>query len=147
MLAAGLALGLMAGALLPAHRAIAGAALGGSVASGLAAFTLRLPKSLGRALPGATLGFAFIQGLRLGPVGWILSGSAALVFAAAFVAYRKRGPHRGPCDTCPDRDQRPACRGFAPILKRERALQRLAGRLIAQGMAARFGHNEGCRRP
>ncbi|HEU4950775.1 MAG TPA: hypothetical protein VFT46_02430, partial [Holophagaceae bacterium] len=56
--------------------------------------------------------------------------SALLVLTGGILAYRRRGPHRGPCETCPDRDRRPACRGFAPILRRERALQRLAGRLI-----------------
>ncbi|HTL98121.1 MAG TPA: hypothetical protein VL181_04885 [Holophagaceae bacterium] len=131
-LALGIAAGLAMGALLPAHRAAAGAALGLAPVPALAAFAVRLPKSIGRALPGAALGFAFLQGLRLGPAGWILSAGAVAFFAAAFLAYRRRGPHRGPCETCPDRDRRPACRGFAPILKRERALQRFAGKLIAQ---------------
>ncbi len=134
LLSIGLALGAVAGALLPASKLAAGVALGLAFASGATAFLARLPKSLGRALPGACFGFAFLQGLRLGPLGWALSVGAVLIFSAAFLLYRRRGPHRGPCDTCPDRDQRPACRGFAPILRRERAVQRLAGKLIARGM-------------
>lgn len=132
LLGAGLAIGLAAGALAPGSPMAAGLALAAALASGLAAFTVRLPKSLGRALPGAGLGFAFAEGLRLGPTGWALSAGAVALFGAVFLFYRRRGPHRGPCETCPDRDRRPACRGFAPILRRERALQRKAGRLIAQ---------------
>lgn len=131
LLGIGLAAGLIVGALAPARALGAGAALGLALASALAAFRLRPPKTIGRALPGAALGFAFIQGLRLGPIGWAMSLAAAACFGGAFLFYRRRGPHRGPCDTCPDRDRRPACRGFAPILRRERALQRIAGKLIA----------------
>ena len=49
-----------------------------------------------------------------------------------FIAALERGGVQIRRETCPDRDRRPACRGFAPILKRERALQRFAGKLIAQ---------------
>ena len=136
LLAAGIAAGLVAGALAPAHRIVAGTGLLLALMTGAAAFRFRLPKSAGRALPGASIGFTLIQGLRLGPAGWALAAGAVLVFLAAFLAYRRRGPHRGPCETCPERDRRPACRGFAPILRRERALQRLAGRLIAKGPMA-----------
>ena len=132
MLGVGLALGLGAGCFAPPGFAICAFALTAVLTGGLAAFARRLPKSLGRAVPGAGLGFAFASGLRLGPLGWAMSGGAVLLFVAAFLVYRRRGPHRGPCETCPDRDKRPACRGFAPILRRERALQRLAGRLIAR---------------
>ncbi|MBS1766030.1 MAG: hypothetical protein JST05_01315 [Acidobacteria bacterium] len=134
MLAMGLATGFAAGALAPARAMGAGLALSVAIAAGLAAFGARLPKSLGRALPGAALGFAFIQGLRLGARGWAWSGGAAMLFAAAFLLYRRKGPHRGPCETCPDRDQRPACRGFSPILRRERAVQRMAGKLVAAAL-------------
>lgn len=134
LLGIGIALGLIGGELLPASRLIASAGLGLALGVSATAFLTRLPKSLGRTLPGASLGLAFIQGLHLGPFGWLMSVGAVLIFSAAFLFYRRRGPHRGPCDTCPDRDQRPACRGFAPILRRERAVQRLAGKLIARGM-------------
>lgn len=135
LLGVGLLLGFSAGALLPAREAFAGTALAVAILGATLAFLVRLPKFLGRALPGAGLGFACATGLRLGPIGWTMSALALLLFGATYLIYRRRGPHRGPCETCPDREKRPACRGFAPILKRERALQRLAGRLIAQDLA------------
>lgn len=131
LLGAGLLAGLALGALLPARPPLAAGALGLGLLSGLAAAWARPPKALSRLLPGTALALALLQGLRLGPFGWVLAAAALLVFAGGVLAYRRRGPHRGPCETCPDRDRRPACRGFAPMLRRERALQRLAGRLIA----------------
>lgn len=132
LLGLGIALGLIGGALIPTSRLIASAALAVALCVSATAFLARLPKSLGRALPGAALGFTSVQGLRLGPFGWGLSAGSVLLFVVAYLLYRRRGPHRGPCETCPDRDQRPACRGFVPILKRERAVQRLAGRRVAE---------------
>ncbi|HET6330591.1 MAG TPA: hypothetical protein VFF76_07375 [Holophagaceae bacterium] len=132
LLAVGVGAGLLLGAFLPAHGAVAGVALALAALAGICAFALRLPKMVGRALPGVALAFALVQGLRLGPSGWMLSAASVALFLAAFLLYRRRGPHRGPCETCPERDRRPACRGFAPILRRERALQRLGGRLIAR---------------
>ena len=131
---AGMALGLFLGLAFHARLAIAGAALATATLAGICAFALRLPKSAGRALPGIGLASALVQGLRLGPPGWMLSFVSVALFLTAFFFYRRRGPHRVPCETCPERDRRPACRGFAPILKRERAVQRLAGRLIAESM-------------
>lgn len=130
LLGAGLAVGGVVGLTLHASLSAAGFALIAGLVSALLSFRLRGPKLLGRALPGALLAFAALQGLRLGPAGWALTLVTVIGFTAAVIRYRRRGPHRGPCETCPDRDRRPACRGFAPILRRERALQRLAGRLI-----------------
>lgn len=132
LLGAGLGAGAAMGLLLPARLPAAGLALAAGLASGLLGFRLRGPKLLSRALPGALLALAALQGLRLGPAGWAVAVGTALAFALSVRSYRRRGPHRGPCETCPDRDRRPACRGFVPILRRERALQRLAGRLIAR---------------
>lgn len=132
LLGLGLLVGLAAGLVARPRLGIAASALALGVLIGLLSFRLRAPKTLGRLLPGAALAFAAVQGLRLGALGWSLSMAAVLAFASTMLLYRRRGPHRGPCETCPDRDRRPACRGFAPILRRERALQRLAGRLIAK---------------
>jgi len=132
LLGLGLLTGIAAGIALRPHLMGAASALLLGIVIGLASFRLRAPKIVGRLLPGAALAFAAMQGLRLGPMGWVLSMAAAATFAIAVFLYRRRGPHRGPCETCPDRDRRPACRGFAPILRRERALQRLAGKLIAK---------------
>lgn len=132
LLGSGLLIGLATGATAPPHLATAGSSLVVGVIIGLLSFRLRAPKTLGRLLPGAALALAAAQGLRLGPLGWALSMATLAAFALAVFLYRRRGPHRAPCETCPDRDRRPACRGFAPILRRERALQRLAGRLVAK---------------
>ncbi|HXC17519.1 MAG TPA: hypothetical protein VNV60_08780, partial [Holophagaceae bacterium] len=105
LLAAGAGAGLLLGAFLPAHRMVAGLALVLAAFAGVCAFALRLPKIAGRALPGAALAFALVQGLRLGLPGWMLSAGSASLFVAAFVLYRRRGPHRGPCETCPERDR------------------------------------------
>jgi len=134
LLGIGLLTGLAAGIALRPRLMSAGLALILGITIGLLSFRLRAPKSVGRLLPGASLAFAAVQGLRLGPMGWVLATGAATAFIAARLLYRRRGPHRGPCETCPDRDRRPACRGFAPILRRERALQRLAGKLIAKDL-------------
>lgn len=132
LLALGLALGLAAGFILKPHFVVASSALSLGSLSGLLSYRIRMPKLMGRALPGALLVFAVVQGACLGGSGWVLAFLSAGVFALAVTLYRRRGPHRVPCETCPDRDRRPACRGFSPILRRERAVQRLAGRLIAK---------------
>ena len=134
LLGLGLLIGLVAGILLRSNLWAASLALAMGAIIGLLSFRVRAPKILGRALPGACFAFTAIQGLRLGFIGWALSLAAVAIFGVALLLYRRRGPHRGPCETCPDRDKRPACRGFAPILRRERALQRLAGGLIAERM-------------
>lgn len=134
LLGLGLLAGLAVGLAMPSHLIPAGSALAVGCGIGLLSFRLRLAKPLGRALPGVLLAFTATQGVKLGGLGWALALLSAGVFSAAVVLYRRRGPHRGPCETCPDRDKRPACRGFASILCRERALQRLAGRLIAKDL-------------
>jgi hypothetical protein len=86
-----------------------------------------------RLLPCALLAFGIAQGLRLGPPwGWALAALALLEATAAAAAYRRRGPQRGPCATCPERFAMHRCRGVREILRRERAFQRLSGRLIAR---------------
>lgn len=75
--------------------------------------------------------FSFVQGLRMGGtigyVGALLAfGQVVLVLAA----YRRGGPQRVPCSTCPERFEMSRCRGFREIRLRERAFQRLASRMI-----------------
>jgi hypothetical protein len=50
---------------------------------------------------------------------------ATASFAILLRAYRVRGPDRTPCERCPERT-RAVCSGFAPIVRRERAVQRVA---------------------
>lgn len=46
------------------------------------------------------------------------------------ILYGKRGADRTPCTTCPERELSP-CSGFAPIVSRERAVQRVARSILA----------------
>lgn len=87
-------------------------------------------KLLSRFAPAA-LGGAISGGLgahQLFGAGCALAAMAVAVLAFQF--YRRRGPDRAPCLTCPDRDQRKTCPGLSPIARREAAFRRLAGRWI-----------------
>ncbi len=64
-----------------------------------------------------------------------LAMSAATVATCALRAYRKRGPHREPCTACPHRASLPACPGWAPIVRRERAFRRRSGALLDAAVA------------
>jgi hypothetical protein len=95
----------------------------------------RLPprrgKLLLRFLPTAVFVGTFIQGLRIGGViGYGAAALAASCIAWITFAYRRRGPQRQPCHTCPERFEMHRCRGFQEIRHRERAFQRLAGWMI-----------------
>jgi hypothetical protein len=60
----------------------------------------------------------------------------AAIVAAGLVGvvalYRRRGPDRTPCASCPERNLTQPCRGIAPIIRRERAFRRIAGRWLAR---------------
>jgi hypothetical protein len=84
-----------------------------------------------RLLPAAALACAFGAGLR-GPVasGAPLSG-AALASGLGFLwAYRRHGPNRAPCLTCPEYAALVPCSGVQPILRREAAFRRLTSRWL-----------------
>ncbi len=84
-----------------------------------------------RFVPGFLFSFSVAQGLFTGgAVGWSLASTAMACLTLAVLAYRRRGPSREPCRTCPERFQLHRCRGVQEILRRERAFQRLAGRLL-----------------
>jgi len=106
----------------------------------LSSLALRLPKWLGRASAVACLGFVGLEGLlaKHGPPLFLAFGIVAT--SLAFVAlYRKRGPNRGPCRTCPERLLSKPCSGLRPIVRRERAFRRLAQRWL--DAAALSGHS------
>jgi hypothetical protein len=87
----------------------------------------RLPKLITRLAP--TLLWLFSLGASARTLSWAgLAGSLALVGGAALL-YRRRGPDRTPCATCPERDHQP-CTGVAPLVLRERAFQRLSRRWL-----------------
>lgn len=125
----GVALGL--GSPVLPNRAI-GALAGLGLLSGLLALgRRRRPKGLTRGLPAALLAFLLAQALRGG--GTVRWGAAALAVAAGTavtLAYRRRGPDRTPCATCPEAPASGACRGFRAIHTRERAFGRLASRWL-----------------
>lgn len=131
--AAGTLAGLGGGLALPlAPGSAIGALAGlGLLAGGLALDRHRRPKGLTRGLPATLLAFLVCQALRGG--GALRWGAATLALAAAalvVLAYRRRGPDRTPCATCPEASARGACRGFREIRTRERAFARLAGRWL-----------------
>lgn len=134
--AAGGLAGLAAGAVLPPADStlLAGlailAALAGLVP--LASARLRAGKGATRLLPAGLAAFLAFQGLRAAsPFGLLLAAMVAAGVAAGLLAYRRRGPDRGPCAACPEAPPGPACAGLRPIHRRERAFQRLASRWIA----------------
>ena len=121
-LGAGLCAGIAAGALLMPALGVGAVALGLALGAGLLSLRVRLPKLLGRFLPGAGLGLA------LG-AGWPAALAASLLLVAAWLLYRRRGVARERCATCAEQSASP-CSGFLPIIRRERAFQRMANRWL-----------------
>jgi hypothetical protein len=124
--------------------ASAGLALGGSIAISLAASAAatlvllatlyrrgRLTKLVTRLAPAGLFALA----ITCGVLAASFAGAAVAAFAAAMVVglrvlYGRRGADRSPCVSCPERELAP-CSGFAPIVMRERAFQRIAARYVA----------------
>ena len=127
----GAALGVALGAMLPVG-VLAGASAA-LLASCLLALSLRvrLPKLLGRLAPALLSSLASLAALRAGGItrGCVLVG-VPLALLVAREVYRRRGPNRAACLSCPQRERLPRCSGFSPIVRRERAFQRLAQRWI-----------------
>jgi hypothetical protein len=115
-----------------------GAALLGVAAAHVVVTTLlrtgpRRSKSVTRLVPASAMGFAMGSGLRAGgAIGFTLVAVTALVVATLSMLYRRRGPDRTPCTTCPERLGSKPCRGFSEIVHRERAFRRLASRVLAR---------------
>jgi hypothetical protein len=107
---------LVAAVRLPSAAAIASIAVATLLALG--SLRVRLPKWLGRFVPALMLGAA-VGG------GWAAALASVAVFGVAWFAYRSRQPNRAPCASCPQRSLK-ICEGIAPIVKRERAVMRLA---------------------
>jgi hypothetical protein len=132
----GAGLGLVSGVALRAPDLVAMAMLAGAVlwlalslVGQRGATSTKLRR---RALPGVLLGYAAGD---LALVGGFRSVVALAIAGACLLAlsrrYRQRGPDRSPCLTCPEYGGAKTCRGFAPIVRRERAFMRLASRWIA----------------
>lgn len=144
LLGAGGALGLLAGLLLPTPSpALLGSGSALLLLLALAAVRPGRPglrrKLLTRLLPMALAAALAAAGLRAsGATGLLAALLAGATFGTALLAYRRRGPDRSACATCPERPAGPDCSGFRPAVRRERAFARLAGRWIgAAGGALR----------
>jgi hypothetical protein len=94
-------------------------------------------KALTRAVPGALLGFGFTTALMGSASVWPLAAAIAalLVLVVVVRRYRARGPNRSACLRCPEYSTVSTCRGFAPIVRRERAFMRVAARWMAEPRA------------
>ena len=132
----GAAAGAIAGLLFGPPGWLGWVALTAAVA--LLASARRRPKTLSRALPMALL--------AVGATSSLAGAVASVGVLAAFVAwYRRRGPDRSPCATCPERSAR-VCSGLAPMVLRERAFRRLTGSWIDAGGVTFTPKNAGATR-
>jgi len=129
--ALGTALGIALGAMLSisVQVGVSAALLGSSLL--VLSLRLRLPKLVGRFLPALLGAVALLAALRAGGLTrWCALAGVPFVLLVAREVYRVRGPNRAACLSCPERTRMPRCSGFAPIVRRERAFQRLAQRWI-----------------
>jgi hypothetical protein len=85
----------------------------------------RTSKWITRTAPTMAWAFSIGAGVRAPVYAIATLGLIALCTAL----YRRRGPDRSPCATCPERDAQP-CSGFAPMILRERAFQRLSAKWL-----------------
>jgi len=97
-------------------------------------------KLITRFAPAAVLAAGIALGIRRADVAGIsLAVASGLAVALVWAGYRRRGPDRSPCARCPEGPPHAGCSGFAPILRRERAFQRLSSRLLSGGQARSGG--------
>ena len=108
--------------------------LGAAAALGLASLTLRLPKFVARLLPAAFASAGLTWAVHASFTGdrpsQFIALAGIVLVPGGYVAYRKRGPDRSVCLNCPERTHTEACSGIAPIIRRERAFQRLSQRWL-----------------
>ncbi len=121
-LVAGLLAGFASGAYLWPPPLWGVGALSLALVLGGLSLLLRVPKALGRFLPGAGLGLAVWA-------GWPCALASLLGVGLAGIFYRRKGVDRGRCHTCYERLRVP-CSGFAAIVRRERAFRRRANRWL-----------------
>jgi hypothetical protein len=91
----------------------------------------RAPKLVSRFLPSAVIAFTLGSAVQLGTAGCAIAAACAVPLFGIVALYRRRGPDRTPCASCPERNLPTPCRGIAPIVRRERAFRRLAGQWLA----------------
>jgi hypothetical protein len=122
LLASGLLLGLVAGGIYRPPTVVGAVGLVLALAFGIASLRRRLPKLVGRMIPGVGLGLAIWA-------GWPCALLSFATIGLGYRLYRRRGIERTRCEPCHERDRRP-CSGFLLIVRRERAFQRKAERWI-----------------
>jgi hypothetical protein len=84
-----------------------------------------------RFVPAFAVAFALFSAIhspskRSLAIGVVASASVLVLVTL----YRRRGPNRTPCISCPERLGPTACSGFRPIVRREKAVMRMTGALI-----------------
>jgi len=131
-LAAGLVAGIAGGAFVRLPLAWGAGVLLLVLAMGSLSLALRVPKTLGRFLPGAGLGMTLWA-------GWQCALAALFIVAVSGALYRRRGVDRSRCETCHERLHSP-CSGFASIVRRERAFRRRANRWLGAPPKPPVGH-------
>jgi hypothetical protein len=137
-LAAGLIAGISAGAWVGPPFLGGVGALSLALVLGGMSLQLRVPKILGRLVPGAGVGISLWA-------GWPCALLALLIVTIAGALYRRRGVDRSRCESCDERLHRP-CSGFASIVRRERAFRRQANRWLDMVPKGPPGHtSDGCR--
>ena len=87
----------------------------------------RVPKLASRLVPAALFALAITTSVLAGQL--ITAVVAGAVVGGLRVLYGRRGGDRSPCETCPERTMSP-CSGFAAIVSREQAFQRVVRRWI-----------------
>jgi hypothetical protein len=90
----------------------------------------RRSKVATRFLPALGIAYGCCRALWAG--NWALIAGAVVVLAGILALYRRRGPDRTACTICPERLSEDPCRGFAPMVRRERAFRRLADSWLAK---------------
>ena len=89
-------------------------------------------KLASRLLPAMAIAHGVGCALRSGAVGCVIAAAATGGLVGVVALYRRRGPDRTPCASCPERNLTRPCRGIAPIVRRERAFRRVAGQWLAR---------------
>jgi hypothetical protein len=131
---AGVSAGLLAGLVLapPSLPTLMASLCLGSV-SQLRVGHRRPSKWLSRFTPAALLALSAGSGVAArSSLGLGVSLVALGLFALVWWRYRARTPDRTPCQVCPERTLPVPCRGVRTIVRRERAYQRVASRLLSR---------------
>jgi len=132
--ALGLVIGTGVGIYVPKDASTEIVQLSIAAALGLASLKLRVQKFAGRFVPVAFACAAIAAAARRAFDGdaraLIIVALGVILAVCGFLAYRKRGPNRDACSTCPEQYRASACSGLAPVVRREKAFQRLSQRWL-----------------